>query len=41
MTADGQKMFISQMDDNHLENTIKMHLKNIKECNNILVIDGQ
>lgn len=31
-TADGQTMFISQMETSHLENTIKMHLKNIKEC---------
>lgn len=31
-TADGQTMFISQMETSHLENTIKLILKNIKEC---------
>jgi hypothetical protein len=35
-TADGQTMFISQMETSHLENTIKMYLKNIKECTDMI-----
>lgn len=35
-TADGQTMFISQMETSHLENTIKMYLKNIKECTEMI-----
>ena len=36
ITADGQTMFISQMETSHLENTIKMYLKKIKECTEMI-----
>lgn len=35
-TADGETIFISQMETSHLENTIKMHLKNIKDCTDMI-----
>jgi hypothetical protein len=35
-TQDGETFFISQMTNEHLENTIKMHLKRIKESSDIV-----
>lgn len=35
-TATGDTMFISQMETSYLENTIKMYLKNIKECTDMV-----
>lgn len=35
-TADWKVMFISQMDDSHLNNMIKILLKSIKDCINII-----
>lgn len=36
ITAEGQKIFISQMDTNHLLNTIKLILKHIKDANEMV-----
>jgi hypothetical protein len=35
VTREGQKMFISQMDDSHLLNTVKMICRNIEECKSL------
>lgn len=35
-TANGRKMMICQMDDNHLRNTILLFLKNVEEAKTLL-----